>query len=623
MKRLLLILTFILLSSTAFADRVYWYNATSLTGGATSSLDNINGQNLINNDKAIVVTASGQTYIYNLDSDSALSESSPSVISPDSNAGDKRWILMWSGGRVIIPDSTIDQGDNTIAGTLAWHITNASGNDTTVTVLAGTYKITTNITAPVTMLIEFKKGALFKPDATKKLTVYSPSHIVAPKRQQIIDMTNNSTDPLAFTQCGVVYPHRLGMSVSESAANNASALDVAIDTGCDLLIPVGNYAVTAGQFDIDNNGQEVRGESRNSTILTMTGADYGIQISGSEVVLENLYVQGNADTTYGIYLANGATLATIRNIEIIGIRGTPGWAIANENQAYSLLIDRLIVWACDNGVKLIKRADNSVIANSLILGTGAATDLTGIEIGDDTDKIAMISIRDTDIENWATRNLYVIGAQPLTLSGIYSETTYDADSRDLEVGGSSYSSRIDITGFYTSANATGDYNFKLGYNCNIKINSSYLYNSATGTIEWNGVTADDARVEVFNSYGNFWPNSGVVHHAKAFTGSSNEVTEVTDTESETKASDGNARTWGITLIDSNAGARAITLPDGEYTGQQKRVGMSEASNASTLSVTHHETSDPEVFTFNATTDYLILEWDGTDWGTVKNRGVGT
>lgn len=73
------------------ANKLYW--ATALTGGGTGALDKIDGAGLGDLDAAVVVTAS-LTYVYTLDSDSAAAESSPTVISPDSNAGDKRWILV-------------------------------------------------------------------------------------------------------------------------------------------------------------------------------------------------------------------------------------------------------------------------------------------------------------------------------------------------------------------------------------------------------------------------------------------------------------------------------------------------------------------------------------------------
>ena len=68
------------------------FGATCLTGGTAGCLDAINGALLSDGDKAIVSTAT-LVYFYNLDADSAAGESSPAIISPDTNAGDKRWLL--------------------------------------------------------------------------------------------------------------------------------------------------------------------------------------------------------------------------------------------------------------------------------------------------------------------------------------------------------------------------------------------------------------------------------------------------------------------------------------------------------------------------------------------------
>lgn len=68
-----------------------FYGATSLTGGSTGALDALDGTDLADGDSALVVTAAG-FYVFILDADSGASEDSPSVIRPDTNAGDKRWI---------------------------------------------------------------------------------------------------------------------------------------------------------------------------------------------------------------------------------------------------------------------------------------------------------------------------------------------------------------------------------------------------------------------------------------------------------------------------------------------------------------------------------------------------
>lgn len=85
----------------------YWCN--SLTGGGTGALDAIDGTDLADGDAAQVIdNTNGKFYVYYLDGDSAASESSPDIIKPDQNAGNKRWILIpvvlskpGSGGYVI------------------------------------------------------------------------------------------------------------------------------------------------------------------------------------------------------------------------------------------------------------------------------------------------------------------------------------------------------------------------------------------------------------------------------------------------------------------------------------------------------------------------------------------
>lgn len=76
----------------------YGYPYIALTGGTDGALDSLDGSLLKNGDFAVVVVPTTNIcYIYTLDEDSAAAESSPDVISPDSNAGDKRWVLTTFG----------------------------------------------------------------------------------------------------------------------------------------------------------------------------------------------------------------------------------------------------------------------------------------------------------------------------------------------------------------------------------------------------------------------------------------------------------------------------------------------------------------------------------------------
>lgn len=71
---------------------IKFYGATALTGGGTGAVDKINGSKLNEGDMCIVYQSSAVNYVFVLDADSAAAESSPDVIKPDRNAGDKRWL---------------------------------------------------------------------------------------------------------------------------------------------------------------------------------------------------------------------------------------------------------------------------------------------------------------------------------------------------------------------------------------------------------------------------------------------------------------------------------------------------------------------------------------------------
>jgi len=65
----------------------------ALTGGTTGCLDAINGSLLEEGYTCSVTISAGVKYDYRLNATSGAAESSPTVISPDTNAGNKRWIL--------------------------------------------------------------------------------------------------------------------------------------------------------------------------------------------------------------------------------------------------------------------------------------------------------------------------------------------------------------------------------------------------------------------------------------------------------------------------------------------------------------------------------------------------
>jgi len=114
------------------------YKKTALTGGTATDLDGINGTGLVDSDMAFV-TVAGVLYTYILDDDSGAAESSPNIIAPDTNPGNKRWVLknvsgisapltnllsnsgfsIWSNGTAenvrALPDATSTRSGTTVS----------------------------------------------------------------------------------------------------------------------------------------------------------------------------------------------------------------------------------------------------------------------------------------------------------------------------------------------------------------------------------------------------------------------------------------------------------------------------------------------------------------------------
>ena len=90
------------------ADQYQHYWRHALTGGESDALDGIDGDTLNNKDVATVLdVTNGVMYEYYLDSSSGAAEDSPHVISPDTNANDKRWIL-FHFAEMVLPERSTD-----------------------------------------------------------------------------------------------------------------------------------------------------------------------------------------------------------------------------------------------------------------------------------------------------------------------------------------------------------------------------------------------------------------------------------------------------------------------------------------------------------------------------------
>jgi len=74
-------------------------------------------------------------------------------------------------------------------------------------------------------------------------------------------------------------------------------------------------------------------------------------------------------------------------------------------------------------------------------------------------------------------------------------------------------------------------------------------------------------------------------------------------------------------VDITSGSvYTITVPAGYKMGQKLLLVCTArtASMEAQVSVSAHETSDPEIFYFDAVDEYLYLVWTGTEWSTISN-----
>jgi hypothetical protein len=84
----------------------------------------------------------------------------------------------------------------------------------------------------------------------------------------------------------------------------------------------------------------------------------------------------------------------------------------------------------------------------------------------------------------------------------------------------------------------------------------------------------------------------------------------------------NLLTYGTTDLDSSGAELTYVLGSPTLgtaaVGTIKTITMSTAGNNGDITITNHETSDPEVARFDAADEYIVLVWTGTEWATVSN-----
>ena len=292
------------------------YARTALTGGSSIALDNIDGAVLADGDFALVMYG-GNFYSYVLDDDSAAAESSPDVISPDSNAGDKRWILQNAipgGVNVLIYKGVLDCSGNpnypaADAGALyvisvAGKVGGASGTDVEVgdAILCNTDGTTSGDEAAKGAYWDVLQGSFNLADYAALAGATFTGNVAIGSASAGKNLTVNATEGSEMSPALEGANWTCGTDGTGGWTANAGTLVKTTSAGTQTATPSGTFSVTAGRTykvvivcsAVSGTIYYTLGSSldRGTTITATTITDYFVAGSTSKIV----FYGGASDT---------------------------------------------------------------------------------------------------------------------------------------------------------------------------------------------------------------------------------------------------------------------------------------------------------------------------------------
>lgn len=326
------------------------------------------------------------------------------------------------------------------------------------------------------------------------------------------------------------------------------------------------------------------GQRSNNAVISdnyiLNAGDMGIEVWGGAVGNEWVAITGNVirdPATMGISVASNSDKCAVVANTIATSAGSRGIEIANAD--YVSVAANTIEGAGQFGVELNKSSFCAVTGN-VIKDIGTASPHTGIRI-------------------------FADGTSSSDFNVVNGNVIHLPSSGDV--------SGVDV--FCNAAAASASNNMISGNMIrgqNVASSAGIILHNPIG-----GGTADGNKVS--GNYVTNVPSGRDLTHASQtglIVDSTNSFAQETATGTYTFYE------WqGQAIIDSNGGAVTATQGSGLGIGDIRTIVMTDASNSSTVSVTNHETSDPEVITFAAVDDTAVLMWTGTEWITLKLSGA--
>lgn len=324
-----------------------WFSA--LTGSGTGALDKIDGADLQDGEIAIG-NVSGVQYEYYLDVDSGLTEYSPYIIKPDTNAGNKRWVLAKQGPNLYVvnagaTDQGTDSNDFSFADIAATIGTTTKATVKVPHISSGTttaYPFSTaeDLSSYSNIVWEFEQGAVLVPASGVTIGFASPENIKVGPNQQSFNVSALGSG-VTFYYPGRVRPEMYGADNTgtndswrsmQAAADAVKGTDILkyLQSGTLLLTSGGVYKMSqtlwlgSGSANTGVRSVSVDGDGAATLLAVHTGI--AVDWTGTHYKSMNgVQIYGDDTTTpsIGLLLARRSTgigggLTTLRNCMVMG-----------------------------------------------------------------------------------------------------------------------------------------------------------------------------------------------------------------------------------------------------------------------------------------------------------------
>jgi hypothetical protein len=328
-------------------------------------------------------------------------------------------------------------------------------------------------------------------------------------------------------------------------------------------------------IDVSHNTIYVTGTKPYGIVAALDNVTTDANLKNIIIANNQIHGDGTDGPTVGIY-GHGARGVTISDNEVYAPK-TDGIYVDDgaTNASHSCSVKGNTVYGAPR-YGIISKADNTPVQNNIVHAVAGST---------------------------MTHGIYSYYASGVVCTGnqVYIPSISGTSTFGINFAGTSISDLIVTNNYVYSDSADGNIGLSISGASVGQVHGNIFKNFSTG-VSLNTNVADSVWVRD-NDY-----SECTIKYANA---------------SQTVIGTINLSTRGTSLLYSAAGAVTATLPNGDEVGQVKVIKMSNATATSTVSVTHHETSDPEEFQFDAVTDILILMWNGLEWVTVNNQGVAT